>query len=244
MAGEYSFGTTFGQIGSRSDPTNPSLPVFGVVGGPDANQMQLLNRELYDPGHWQRERAMGDLALGDAQFKSGQQKQLWGALFPQIKNAFGGDSFVGKLYNNPFTIPAPNYLTPSPVWSQGQIDAQSNLQRANLQQQAAVQSRDFANKMGSRGFSPLSPLSDFMANNNNMKANAAAAANETQLNFGAAQANSDARLKAAQVNAGMWGDWVRNLVEGQKIYQADISSQRDYNLQRQNMMLGLLGKLF
>lgn len=173
-------------------------------------------------------------------------KNLYGNLLRQGTGG-GNSNMLLNLSRNPFSVPAPNYVPTSPVWTQQQIDAQSNLQRANLQQQAATQNRQFSNQLGVRGFSPLSPLADFMANNNAMKANASAASNETQLNFGAAQANSDARLKAAQINAGMWGDWVKGLVEGQKTYSANLLSQQDMNLRQQEvrnqLILGLMGGL-
>jgi len=117
-------------------------------------------------------------------------------------------NFAGALSGGPSSnVPAPNYMAYQPVYSQQQINAQAGLQRANLLNQADQQTRQFGQQMASRGFSPMSPYSMLAGQSNIMRANAGAAANETKLNFDAASANSDARIKTGGVNAGLYGSY-------------------------------------
>jgi hypothetical protein len=127
-----------------------------------------------------------------------------------------GNSLLSKMASGSFDfsskpsgmIPRPNYIGTGGVYSQGQVDAMSNLQRGNLQQQAGTATQNFASTLGSRGFSPQgSPLMDFYQQSAMMRANAGAAKNETELNFGAAKANRDAQIAAGGVNANMYGSY-------------------------------------
>jgi len=131
-------------------------------------------------------------------------------------------------YNN---IPMPSYMDYQPVMSQGQVDAQANLQRGNLLSQATNSSRSFNNNLASRGFSPYSPFGMANQQSNLMRANAGAAANETNLNVNAATANSDARIKTGGVNASLYGDYARSLASQDQInsnfYLQDRQQQAD-----------------
>ncbi len=118
----------------------------------------------------------------------------------------GGGSISGRTDRS--GIPAPNYLNAGPVWTQGQIDNEAGVQRGNLLQQAATSSQAFGNQMAQRGFSPMSALGGIVNQQNMGRAFAAAAENATHLNFNAAKANSDARLQAGGINAGMYGNYV------------------------------------
>lgn len=144
-------------------------------------------------------------------------------LFSQfLKNGMGGAGGSGAFNFQMPSLPAPNYITAGPVWNQQQINAQSNLQRNNLMTQASNQSRQFSQDLGSRGFSPLSPMAMFNQQNNLMRANAGAASNETSLNFNSAQANSDAMLKGQGINANLYGDYIKSL-SNQYSTQGDLA---------------------
>jgi len=144
-------------------------------------------------------------------------------LFSQfLKTGMGGmGSGSGSLNFQMPSLPGPNYINAGPVWSQQQINAQSNLQRGNLLTQASNQSRQFSNDLASRGFSPLSPMSMFNEQNNMMRANAGAAANETATNWTAAKGNSDATLAGQGINANLYGDYIKSL-SNQNSTRADL----------------------
>lgn len=133
----------------------------------------------------------------------------------------GGSGGLSLSSNFP-ALPGPNYISPQPVYSQQQVDNMSGLQRSALLGQAQNQTRQFTQGLASRGFSPLSPLGQYMGQSNLMKANAGAAANETQLNFDAAKANSDARLTAEQVNTGRYGSYI-DALSRQRSVDADLA---------------------
>ncbi len=160
---------------------------------------------------------------------------IWKKLFGDTIGS-GGLSGSGNFNYQAPNIPAPQYVSGGPVWNQSQINNEANLQRNNLMAQANNQSRMFTQGLASRGFSPLSPFAGMNAQNNMMRANAGAAANETNLNFNSAQANSDAKLKAAGINAGMYGDYTRNLL-------GSAQSQNQFNLQRQGLSNDFIGML-
>lgn len=151
-----------------------------------------------------------------------------------------------------FRPPAPKYLSASPIWSQGQIDAQANLQRANLQTQAADSGKRVGEDLVNRGFSPVaSPFLNFAQQNALMKANAAAAANETGLNWTAAQANKSAELETGKINAALYGDWLQALLGGYQTQTTAQARQQELAMQQQmqqqqlqqQYQLGLLNSL-
>lgn len=171
-----------------------------------------------------------------------QQAALQGQKFNIFKDLLGnfnrgGFGGIGNASSRPMnSLPAPRYINAGPVWSQGQIDAQSNLQRGNLLTQANNQNRDFMNTMATKGFAPNSPFGMLNSQSNLMRANAGAAANETNLNFNAAKANSDARLDASRTNAGMYGDYIRSLAQQQQ-------ANANYNLQSQGQQFDIFRTL-
>lgn len=173
-----------------------------------------------------------DALLADTQMKQDKFNLLKGMLG---KFDFGGGD--GSFSSMPFgNIPAPNYITPGPVWSQQQINAASNLQRGNLLTQAATQNDMFNKDLASRGFSPFSPFGAYQANANIMRANSGAAANETNLNFNSAKANSDAKLQGAGINANLYGDYIKALASQQQM-------QGDWNLKRMGFNFDILRSL-
>ena len=136
-------------------------------------------------------------------------------------NMFG----TGSMSTSYPSLPTPNYVNAAPVWSQQQIDAQAGLQRAKLLGQAQSASRQFQQGLAGRGFSPLSPIGGFMEQNNLMQAASGAASNETNLNFNAAKANSDARLAAQGINSDLYGKYITAL-GNQRNTQADLDLKR------------------
>lgn len=193
---------------------SPSTPVFGYRGWSDN---YLLGQKQLD-------------------FQKEQAQKKWDA----YRGILGNNSGLFDFTRNPaFGIPKPNYVGTGGVYNQGQIDAQSNLQRANLQQQAASNSQNFASTLASRGFSPMgSPLSDFYQQSALMRANAGAAQNETQLNFNAAQANRDAQIKAQGVNAGLYGSYTDAL---SKLADIQMRGQLQAQGQRFDLLRSLVG---
>lgn len=232
----------------KQGPTSPfglgadfSQTLDSMVEPPDflkSAQAGALNAETnYKYGPWGlgggRQQVLD--AQENATFKMQQQK------WDMVRNLFGGlgNGSFGLGFNmnsNPASIPAPAYIHAAPVWSQNQINSQANLQRNNLLTQANNSSRDFSQQMASRGFSPFSPFAMMNQQNNLMRANAGAAANETNLNFNSAQANSDAMLKAQGINAGLYGDYTRNLLGSQQ-------SNLDYQLRSRGQQQDFIGML-
>lgn len=176
--------------------------------------------------------AQRDSILADMQLK----QDKFGLLKGMLGNFdFGGGD--GGFSSSPFgSIPAPNYVHPGPVWTQQQIDASGNLARGNLLTQAASQSQQFNKDLAGRGFSPLSPFGAFNNQSNIMRANSAAAANETNLNFGSAKANSDARLQGEGINANLYGDYVKSLSQQNQM-------QGDWNLKKMGFNFDILRSL-
>lgn len=211
-----------------------------IPGSADAMNGPFMNSPLYqgiasliEPGT----PGMDSFAFDQRQKGWDQQNQkfdMWKKLFGNLTPGMGqGNSSF--QYHSP-NIPAPQYISTGPVWTQQQINSQANMQRNNLLTQANNQSRQFTQGLGSRGFSPMSMFGDFNSQNNLMHANAAAANNETQLNFNSAQANKDAELKAAGINAGLYGDYTRNLM-------GEAQAQNQFNLQSRGLQNDYLGML-
>jgi hypothetical protein len=146
-------------------------------------------------------------------------QNAFGNLFGSYGHKGWGAGFMGggTMGSNPYGgwAQAPNYVNPSPVYTQQQINNQANLQRANLYANAANTNRQFAENSARSGFSPNSPAYQFMQNTNSWRAAQGAAANETNLNFNAAAANAQNILAGQQVNAGLYNDYMRALGEQQ-----------------------------
>lgn len=221
----YEFGTKFGFVpGSQAAGSRLYGPgyqgVYGAMSPPDtlknAQTAQVLNQ------------------TGLANQKFDMMKGLWGQL---SKNLGSSGSMNASSYGG--MIPAPNYLTPGPVWNQGQINAQANQQRAQMQASAANASRGYATSAAARGFSPMSPLTQFMQQTLGQKANIGAAQNETKLNWDAALGNAQNMNQQAGINAGLYGSYSDALAKNRSL---DLQSQNQQWAQ-QNEMINLLSKL-
>ncbi len=181
---------------------------------------------FYDKLAWDKQQAEQDA------YRRNRKLSYAMNLLPDYEN----DS--GRMNVRTPNVPMPSYVNAGPVWTQGQIDAQAGLQRGNLLTQAGNQSAQFNRDLASRGFSPLSPFGMLNQQNNIMRANAGAAANETSLNFEAAKANSDAKLKGAQINAQLYGDYARSLADSRN---AEMSYLNNRQKMKNEFLMGLFG---
>lgn len=205
-----------GNLFNTSDLTDYRDGYIDLAAGADIGM-------FYDKAQWDKDRYQQD------QYR---KNKMLNRLWPEYENMGSGS----MKFTSP-AIPAPNYVSAGPVWTQGQIDAQAGLQRGNLVSQATNESQQFNRNLASRGFSPLSPIGMLNQQNNIMRANAAAASNETGLNFDAAKANSDARLRAQQINAGMYGDYSRSIANQRQ-------GEMDFYNKQQQMKNQFLMQLF
>jgi len=140
-------------------------------------------------------------------------------------------------------IPAPTWASTAGVWSQGQINQQANQQRAQLFAQAANQQRGYSTRAAQAGFSPMSPLTQFMGQAANQRAGAAAAANETNLNWNAALGNREASQRGESINAGLYGNYTNALARQQDMAMQGQSQQFNQRLQQQQLLASLIGKM-
>lgn len=213
---------------------------FGFMPG-----SQAAGSRLYGP---QYQGVYGAIAPVD-KLKDAQAAATYGGeqraqeRFGLFKDLFGQ---FGKNWNSSinssttgFNVPAPNYLTPSPVWSQNQINSMANSQGAQMQAQAANATRGYANAAAARGFSPMSPMTQFMQQVNGQRANIGAAQNATKLNFDAALGNANNMNAQSGINANLYGS-----------YTGALGQARGQQLQAQNQgttnqleMLNLISRL-
>jgi len=148
-------------LGYYQPASGNSVPIQG---------WQELERTPYQTPAWMR-RQGDELDL--------TKKRMGLGLLGQLSRSMGDFSYSKQPA---FAIPQPGYVGTGGVYNQGQIDAMSNLQRGNLQQQAGTATNNFAASLGARGFSPMgTPLLDFYGQSAMMRANAGAARNETPI---------------------------------------------------------------
>lgn len=220
MAGAFKAGTKWQPIG----PVTP--------GGADMPGAQMWG--AVEPPDWEKYQVQEGIRREAALWDDPRKEAAMGRAFNMMKTLFDdGQQTVERGGRSAFStpgIPAPRYMNAGPVWSQQQINAQSNLQRGNLLSQANNQSAQFNNQLANRGFSPLSPFGMLNQQSNLMRANAGAAANETNLNWTAAKGNSDAALQAGGINAKLYGDYAQALGNSR-------NAQMDYDIRKQQLGL-------
>lgn len=213
--------------------SNSFADILGTPGGTGGVAGQFAQRryQMPDSGiprNWWMQNERDELDLN--------RQRLGNSLLRSMASGGGQFDYSRKPFGN---IPAPSYVPTGGVYNQGQIDAMSNLQRGNLQQQAGTLSNNFASSLGSRGFSPQgSPLMDFYNQSAMMRANAGAAKNETELNFGAAKANRDAQIASQGVNANLYGSYTDAL---SRLADINMRGQTQQNSQRFDLLRMLLG---
>lgn len=168
-----------------------------------------------------------------------RRNKVFDDLVGQLKSNNGNYNF--KAWGSP--IPAPTWASTAGVWSQDQINNQANAQRAQLFAQAANQQRGYTTKAAASGFSPMSPLTQFMGQVANQRAGANAAANETNLNWTAAQGNREASQRGESINAGLYGSYANALAQQQDMQFQAQTNAMNQRLQQQQLLASLVGKM-
>lgn len=245
--------------GAGYDPTG-GAPYYSNVLNPvnDFNQPAFKSFMMQTPGPGQLE---GYASQAQSRYQQGQmfplqlqQQQMKTNALGQILGSFGHNGWTTGFMNrgvnlgtgtspNPYggMVPSPSYGSVSSVYTPQQISSEANAQRANLYAQAQNANRQYAMQAGAAGYSPMSPLTQFMTNTNNMRVAGNAAQNETNLRFNAAQANTDAALKQQQVNAGLYDAYSRALGVSQGQENQLQLGLRGQNLDLLHYLLGALG---
>jgi hypothetical protein len=165
------------------------------------------------------------LAEQQQQTQWGQQNQDWANRNKLYNSMLGG---IGNFNSNmnyrsgSNYIHPPSYASTGPIWNQQQINAQAGNQRSQMMAQAANQTRGYANSAAQRGFSPMSPMTQFMQAISGQRANIGAAQNESNLNWSAAEGNRAAQQRGEGINAGLYGS-----------YTSALARSRDQDMQAQ-----------
>ena len=240
--GVYEAGTKWGIIPGSEGQSRDYGPQYGGTWGAIAPQKPVSMD--------QQQATM----LGNALFRDPwRQNELWdqqdadwnrkNKVYDQLLRSIGTNSgnYNFKAWGSP--IPPPTWASTAGVWSQDQINNQANAQRAQLFAQAANQQRGYTTKAAASGFSPMSPLTQFMGQVANQRAGANAAANETNLNWTAAQGNREASQRGESINAGLYGSWANALGQQQNMrFQAQTNAMNQ-RLQQQQLLASLVGKM-
>jgi len=196
---------------------------------------------LIEPGENGYGDAMKQQSLDFNAQNQGRKNKLYDSLLSTIGGGGGTGSYNFQSWGQP--IPSPSWASTAGVWDQGQINNQANSQTARLYAQAANQTRGYATRAANSGFSPMSPLTQFMQQTSNQKAGAAAAANETNLNWTAAAGNRDAQQKGEGINAGLYGSYTSALARQQEMQLQAQQQQWQQQLAQQQLLANIIGKL-
>lgn len=229
--GAYAAGTRFGFLPGSAD-AGKSLygPMYqGVFGAMEPGPQN-------QGGYWWEDEQDRQTARNRAANDYGNKQDLWDKLMGNI----GRSSINASSNSQP--IPGPNYASTAPIWSQGQINAQANQQRAQMQAQAANATRGYATSAAARGFSPMSPLTQFMQQVNNQRANIGAAQNETNLNWMAAEGNRGAQQRGEGINAGLYGSYTSALARQRDQQLQAQAMQQSYGMDQYRLLASLLGR--
>lgn len=140
-------------------------------------------------------------------------------------------------------IPAPHYASTAPIWSQSQINAQAGQQRAQMQAQAANSVRNYATGAAARGFSPMSPLTQFLQQTASQRANIGAAQNETSLNWNAAEGNRAAQQRGEGINAGLYGSYTSALARNRDQQMQAQAQGYSQQMDQYRLLASLLGRV-
>jgi hypothetical protein len=239
MAGPtYQAGTTWGVLpGSQAAGQELYGPMyrgqFGAMAPGDPNQ-EMQSRS------WEQQYGQQDLS-------NQHQQQMWGRqnqIYDRILGGLGQQGYHATVnYGNYGSmIPAPQYANTGPIWSQQQINNQANSQRAQMMAGAANGVRQYATRAAQSGFSPMSPLTQFLQQTAGQRANIGAAQNETQLNWNAAQGNRQAEQAGEGINAGMYGSYTSALARARDQQLQAQSQGFNQNMQQYGLLASLLGR--
>lgn len=209
--------------------------VYGVIGPPKPTGSWLS--ELNDISGYEQ----GQAANAQQRKQWGQQNDAYDQLMKSIDNQNSNSYYNFKSWGTP--IPAPQFASTAGIWSQDQINKQANLQRAQVYAQAQNANMAYANRAAASGFSPMSPLTQFLQNNNMQRAAQSAATNQTNLNWTAAQGNREASQRGESINAGLYGSYTDALArQRQMMLQAQQQAFAQQQAQQQ-LLAGLIGRI-
>lgn len=181
-----------------------------------------------------------------------RRDQVWGQqdqdrnrrnkLYDKLMSGLGNfnSSAHSRTYGG--MIPAPSYASTAPIWSQQQINAQAGQQRAQMQAQAANQVRHYATGAAARGFSPMSPLTQFLQQTAGQRANIGAAQNETNLNWNAAEGNRAAQQRGEGINAGLYGSYTSALARARDQEMQAQAQGNSQQMEQYRLLASLLGR--
>jgi hypothetical protein len=179
------------------------------------------------------------------QTQYGQQNADWKQrrdLYDKLAGSFGNFNSSASSRSYGGMIPQPSYASTGPIWNQQQINAQAGTQRAQMMAQAANQTRSYATSAAQRGFSPMSPLTQFMQQLSGQRANIGAAQNETNLNWNAAEGNRAAQQRGEGINAGLYGSYTSALARSRDQDMQAQAQGQSQKMEQYRLLAGLLGR--
>lgn len=205
----------------------------------------LIETPEYNPATDMTNMYRSQLGFENQQKQWGRDDADWrrrGKLYDKLLEGIG--NFSSNMYGRSYggMIPSPDYASTAPIWNQQQINAQAGQQRAQMQAQAANQSRNYATSAAARGFSPMSPLTQFMQQLAGQRANIGAAQNETNLNWNAAEGNREAQQRGEGINAGLYGSYTSALARARDHELQAQALGQNQQMDQYRLLAGLLGR--
>lgn len=238
-SGVYSPGTKYGMIpGSNlgKSPFDTSLGgLYGAIAPPTAEDQAIRNNMV----PWWEQAQDRDTARNRAAGEYSNKQDLWKSIMGGTQG-YNSSNSSASSYGN--MIPAPQYASTAPIWSQQQINNQANSQRAQMQAQAANSVRGYATGAAQRGFSPMSPLTAFLQQTAGQRANIGAAQNETSLNWNAAEGNRAAQQRGEGINAGLYGSYASALARARDQQLQSQSMGFNQDMERNRLLASLIGR--
>lgn len=238
MPAPYQAGTTWGVLpGSQAAGQELYGPQyrgqFGAIAPGDPNQE--MQARSWEQGYDQQGLA------------NQRQQQLWGQqnqFYNRLLGSMGNQGYHATVNYNSYgnMIPQPAYASTAPIWTQQQINNQANSQRAQMMAGAANGVRQYATRAAQSGFSPMSPLTQFLQQTANQRANIGAAQNETNLNWTAAQGNRQAEQAGEGINAGLYGSYTSALARARDQQLQAQAQGFNQNMQQYSLLASLLGR--
>lgn len=164
----------------------------------------------------------GSMSRGNSSSASGYALTPWqssqlGSLYPQLASVGGMTPSMGGVGRNlgvggPTAYPT---ITTAPIWDQGQIQSQVNLNRANNDAAAQGQMAQMRREIAGRGYGAYSPFATTLGQNMQAMNRAGNTETETNLRFNAAKENS------AQILRQQMADVQRSGMLNNDLFQRD-----------------------
>lgn len=239
MASVVPYGTSFVNI-RKTGPNNPFDP------NPNSDILTTMMapppqaRPEDDPYRLYQQDQQRNRMWGQQNSDWNKRNDLYDQIFGNLGKSMGNSNAMFRSMSQP--IPAPHYASTGPVWSQQQINNQANSQRAQMMASAANQTRGYATSAAARGFSPMSPMTQFMQAANDQRANIGASQNETNLNWQAALGNREAQQRGESINAGLYGSYTSALARSRDQQMQAQAMQQSMNMDQYRLLAGLLGR--